>query len=83
MFWRILLLVVNIILIGCPVTTIAQSEGPIAVEVVSTDAGYQLYRAGEPYVIRGVGLEFGDIVSLAAHGGNSIRTWTTDNGCAC
>jgi hypothetical protein len=82
MFWRILLLVVNIILIGCPVTTIAQSEGPIAVEVVGTDAGYQLYRAGEPYVIRGVGLEFGDIVSLAAHGGNSIRTWTTDNAAA-
>jgi hypothetical protein len=51
----------------------------IKVEIVQTADGYQLLRGGEPYVIRGAGLEFGDIASLAAHGGNSIRTWTTAN----
>ena len=51
----------------------------IKVEVVRGDSGYQLLRAGEPYKIKGAGLEFGDIVSFAEHGGNSIRTWTTEN----
>lgn len=52
---------------------------PIKVEIVKTADGYQLLRGGEPYQIKGAGLEFGDMASLAAHGGNSIRTWTTQN----
>jgi hypothetical protein len=51
----------------------------VKVEVVKGDSGYQLLRDGEPYKIKGAGLEFGDIVSFASHGGNSIRTWTTEN----
>ena len=60
----------------------ADVEGPqpVKVEVVQTSSGYQLMRGGEPYKIKGAGLEFGDIASLAAHGGNSIRTWSTTNG---
>lgn len=50
---------------------------PIKVEVVSTDTGYQLLRAGEPYAIRGAGMPVDDIENFAAHGGNSIRNWTT------
>ena len=50
---------------------------PIAVEIVETDAGYQLLRGGEPYVIKGAGMGGNDIENLAAHGGNSIRNWTT------
>ena len=49
------------------------------VEIVKTDSGYQLVRDGEPYVIRGAGMGIDDIERFAAHGGNSIRTWTTVN----
>jgi hypothetical protein len=49
----------------------------IPVEVVETGAGYQLLRGGEPYKIRGAGLEYSDIGVFAGHGGNSIRTWRT------
>lgn len=49
----------------------------INVEIVSTDAGFQLLRGGEPYVIKGAGMGLDDIERFAAHGGNSIRNWTT------
>jgi hypothetical protein len=51
----------------------------IKVEIVSTADGYQLLRGGEPYAIRGAGMPLDDIERFAAHGGNSIRTWTTDD----
>ncbi len=41
---------------------------------------FQLYINGDPFYIKGAGLEFGDIPALAKHGGNSFRTWRTDNG---
>jgi hypothetical protein len=44
------------------------------VEIEETDAGYQLYRNGEPYYIRGAGIE-AHYKMLAESGGNSIRTW--------
>jgi hypothetical protein len=52
-------------------------ESPVKVEIVSTDAGYQLVRGGKPYVIKGVGMAVGDFENLVAHGGNSIRNWST------
>lgn len=55
------------------------ATGPIRVEVSQRDGVYQLMRGGEPYHIKGAGLEYGDIISFAAHGGNSIRNWTTKN----
>ena len=72
-------------LISCAVALAACSSGtrhpmsPIKVEIVATDTGYQLVRGGEPYVIKGVGMGNDDIANFAAHGGNSIRTWTTNN----
>lgn len=54
-----------------------EPSGPIKVEVKKTDDGYQLVRGGEPYFIKGAGLEYGDIQSFADHGGNTIRNWTT------
>lgn len=55
-------------------------SGPITVSVVERDGRYQLLRGGKPYAIKGAGIEFGSIDALAAHGGNSFRTWRTDNG---
>jgi hypothetical protein len=64
---------------GCAAEPRLTGGGPVPVELVQTDSGYQLLRGGEPYVIKGAGLEYGDIGSFASHGGNSIRTWRTDN----
>jgi hypothetical protein len=52
-------------------------EGPVKVEIARTDSGYALLRGGSPYRIRGAGMSSGDVARFAAHGGNSIRTWTT------
>ncbi|MGH1436904.1 MAG: glycoside hydrolase family 2 TIM barrel-domain containing protein [Lewinella sp.] len=49
-------------------------------EIRQTDGNYQLFVNGEPFFIEGAGLEFGNIEALAKHGGNSFRTWRTDNG---
>lgn len=50
---------------------------PIKVEILQTESGFQLMRGGEPYTIKGVGMAIDDIEAFAAHGGNSIRNWTT------
>lgn len=41
---------------------------------------YQLLVNGQPFYVKGAGLEFGDQEQLAAHGANTFRTWRTDNG---
>ncbi len=50
----------------------------IPVEVVEQDGGFQLYRGGAPYYIKGAGghehLDY-----LEYLGGNSIRTWSPDD----
>ncbi|WP_207425716.1 glycoside hydrolase family 2 TIM barrel-domain containing protein [Pedobacter sp. SYSU D00535] len=53
----------------------------VKVEVRNTGSGFQLYRDGKPYFIKGAG---GSkyLSRLAAYGGNSIRTWSTDNAAA-
>ncbi|MFY0624846.1 MAG: hypothetical protein JXR07_01030 [Reichenbachiella sp.] len=56
------------------------SEGPIKVEIKKEGDRYVILRAGEPYKLEGAGLEYGDMEALAKHGGNSFRTWRTDNG---
>jgi hypothetical protein len=58
----------------------AREEAPTRAEIRHEDGRYQLYLNGEPFYIKGAGLEFGDIDRLAAHGANSFRTWRTDNG---
>lgn len=56
------------------------AAAPVKVEVIENEGAYVLLRGGQPYEVKGAGIEFGDIASLAAHGGNSFRTWRTDNG---
>ncbi len=53
------------------------NAGPVKVEIKKENDGYVLYRGGQPYEFNGAGLS-GDIASLAAHGGTSIRTWAED-----
>ncbi|NDW23128.1 glycoside hydrolase family 2 TIM barrel-domain containing protein [Alteromonas hispanica] len=54
---------------------------PIHVEVVKTqDDGFVLMRGDKPYTVKGAGVDGADLKTLAAHGANSIRTWSVDGG---
>jgi hypothetical protein len=53
---------------------VAKYAGAVRVEVVKTDAGYQLQRDGKPYYVKGAGAP-GWLERLAESGGNSLRTW--------
>ncbi len=67
-----------ILMTACsPATDVVQP--PIKVEIAKTADGYVLMRGGEPYAVKGAGMVVDDIRRFAAHGGNSIRTWATDN----
>lgn len=56
------------------------AKGPAKVEVRETGDRYQLFVNGQAFYIKGAGLEFGNQEKLALHGGNSFRTWRTENG---
>lgn len=57
----------------------AQQSGPVKVELRKLDSSFRLYRAGQPYFIKGAGgTDYSD--RLAQYGGNSIRTWGTGDG---
>ena len=53
---------------------------PVKVGIRNTDGRYQLYLDNEPFYIKGAGIELGSQEKLKEHGGNSFRTWSTDNG---
>jgi hypothetical protein len=67
---------VALVVTGCS-NQAMQVPSPVKVEVVRTAGGYQLVRGGVPYQVRGAGMARDDIARFAAHGGNSIRNWTT------
>ncbi|MBS1705220.1 MAG: hypothetical protein JST40_05055 [Armatimonadetes bacterium] len=50
----------------------------IPVKINKTSEGYQLLRGGKPYQIKGVG-GTGRMEDFAAAGGNSMRTWGSEN----
>ena len=54
--------------------------GPAKVVLRQMDGRWQLYVNQKPFFIKGAGLEFGDQAKLAASGGDSFRTWRTENG---
>ncbi len=55
---------------------------PRKVELTKQAQNYQLTVDGEPFYIKGAGLDLGieNIKSLASHGGNAFRTWRVANG---
>lgn len=69
----VLLLLGGLVLM--PSDTFAQA---IPVELRQSEQGWQLFRDGEPYFIRGAG-GAGSLQQLAAAGANSLRTWGTDD----
>ncbi|OGS69654.1 MAG: beta-galactosidase [Flavobacteria bacterium RIFCSPLOWO2_12_FULL_35_11] len=61
-------------------TTETPIEKPAKVTLTNTEGKFQLLVNGEPFYIKGAGLEFGNIAAVAKHNGNSFRTWRTANG---
>ena len=77
----ILLTLLSSLLLSCTSNTSQEEvQGPVKAEIKQENGKYQLYVGGEPFWIKGAGLEFGNVEKLAEHGGNSFRTWRTDNG---
>ena len=72
----------------CPATLAQKSEDghqlpagqAIKVEIVEHENGYQLQRGGKAYVVKGAGIDNRNLQSLVAHGANSLRTWSVDDG---
>ncbi len=58
--------------------TIAKRNQAIKVEIIKTEAGFQMLRGGKPYFVKGGG-GTSNFSTLATYGGNSIRTWGTQN----
>jgi hypothetical protein len=57
---------------------VLKEKGEIRVEIVKNDSGFKLIRGGEPYYIKGAGGSQ-RLQTLVLSGGNSIRTWGTEN----
>jgi hypothetical protein len=57
-----------------------QPGAPAEVQIRSAGGRFQLFVNNQPFYIKGAGVEYGSPEKLAAHGGNSFRTWSTDNG---
>lgn len=53
------------------------SEGPSIVEMRKQDGKYRLFVNGEMFYVKGAGCQYGACHEIAAHGGNSFRTWST------
>jgi len=65
---------------GSVVARESAAAGAVPVRITRDGTKFVLLRDGKPYAIKGAGLEFGSVATLAAHGGNSFRTWRTENG---
>lgn len=75
-----LVLIILSLIMTCAYSKKKENKGPVKVTLEQVDGKYRLYVNGEEFYVKGAGLEFGDIESLARHGGNSFRTWRTENG---
>jgi len=55
------------------------THGPSVVELRQVEGRYRLFVNGAEFFVKGAGCELGPCYAIAAHGGNAIRTWRTDN----
>lgn len=83
--WRILALTIAAALLASAVgpgraAEPETSRGPVKVEVRKSAERFQLFVGGQPFYIKGAGVEFGSVEKLKEHGANCFRTWSTDNG---
>jgi len=75
----ILIIASFILLISCSNTT--GESSPSLVELKkNTQNQYRLFVNDKEFFVKGAGLEFGNIKALSEKGGNSFRTWRTENG---
>lgn len=71
----------GVAILGASAGRAGAEESAVAVEVRGGVGAYALYRGGEPYPVRGAGVQGPtDLASLARHGGNSARTWAVGDG---
>lgn len=69
----------SIMLVCCFLSlTVCTYAQAIKVEVRKSGDGYQLWRGGQPYYVKGAG-GTSYLSRIAEYGGNSIRTWGTQN----
>lgn len=60
-------------------SNVSGADKPVKVEIKKDGNRFQLLRGGQPYFIKGAGgSQYPD--RIAAYGGNSIRTWGSNNG---
>lgn len=58
-----------------------KNQGPVKVTLEKNNIGqYRLFVNNNEFFVKGAGLEFGNIRALAENGGNSFRTWRSENG---
>ncbi|MEM8782407.1 MAG: GDSL-type esterase/lipase family protein [Planctomycetota bacterium] len=57
----------------------AKYAGVIPVELRKEGDGWQLYRGGEPFTLKGAGVRPEHYADFASIGGNSARTWGLEN----
>ncbi|MGB5361777.1 MAG: glycoside hydrolase family 2 TIM barrel-domain containing protein, partial [Aureibaculum sp.] len=85
---RILSILFIITLLSCKSNAIIAQAGsdsslvsvPVKVQIKEDLGKYELLVNNKPFYIKGAGLEFGKISTLAEHKANSFRTWRTNNG---
>jgi len=65
---------------GSPAFAGGKPLGPVKVEIRNAAGKFRLYVNQKPFYVKGAGLEFGSPEELAAHGGNTFRTWRAENG---
>lgn len=73
----VLLVMIVALMPGCNTNTSTAAR----VELKKNESGYhRLFVNNQEFFVEGAGLEFGNIEALAEYGGNSFRTWRTQNG---
>ena len=77
----VFIITIGFFILASSCNNVVEENGPAKVEMKkNAESQYRLYVNSEEFFVKGAGLEFGDIEALAENGGNSFRTWRTENG---